>query len=45
MFWLLSFSDGSHDLIDISEKSGIQFEVLHDVALKLQESKLLKAVT
>jgi aminopeptidase-like protein len=45
MFWLLSFSDGSHDLIDISEKSGIQFEILHDVALKLQESKLLKAVT
>jgi aminopeptidase-like protein len=45
MFWLLSFSDGSHDLIDISGKSGIQFEVLHDVALKLQESKLLKAAT
>ncbi len=45
LFWLLSFSDGSCDLLDISEKSGINFETLHEATIKLQENGLLKAVT
>lgn len=45
MFWMLSFSDGSHDIMEISEKSGIKFDILLDAALKLQDSKLLKAIT
>lgn len=45
MFWMLSFSDGSHDIMDISEKSGIKFDILLDAALKLQDSKLLKVIT
>lgn len=44
MFWILSFSDGTHDLINISEKSGLEFEVLVEVAQKLEKNNLLKAI-
>lgn len=42
MFWMLSLSDGLHDIIDISEKSGLEFEVLFEAAQKLEKSNLLK---
>lgn len=42
MFWMLSLSDGLHDIIDISEKSGLEFEVLLEAAQKLEKSNLLK---
>lgn len=42
MFWMLSLSDGLHDIIDISEKSGLEFEVLLETAQKLEKSNLLK---
>jgi len=44
MFWLLNFSDGKHDLIDIAEKSHINFEILFKVAKKLECNKLIKVV-
>ena len=42
MFWLLSFSDGFTDLIDISEKSQLSFEIVSEAAKKLELYKLLK---
>lgn len=42
MFWMLSLSDGLHDIIDISEKSGLEFEVLLEAAQKLEKNNLLK---
>ncbi len=42
MFWMLSLSDGLHDIIDISEKSGLEFDVLLEAAQKLEKNNLLK---
>lgn len=42
MFWMLSLSDGLHDIIGISEKSGLEFEVLLEAAQKLEKNNLLK---
>lgn len=44
MFWMLSFSDGLHDLLDISEKSGLEFEVLFEAGQKLEKNNLLKVI-
>ncbi len=40
--WILNLSDGSNDLLDISEKSEIDIELLHEMALDCQSKKLLK---
>lgn len=42
MLWVLSFSDGKTDLIRISEKSGIQLDLLYQAALKLMEHRLIR---
>ena len=42
IFWILSFSDGFNDLIDISEKSQLSFEIVLETAKKLESYKLLK---
>jgi len=42
IFWMLNFSDGLHDILDISEKSGLKFEILLDAAEKLKKNNLLK---
>ena len=42
IFWMLNFSDGEHSILDISEKSGIKFEILVDAALKLQQNNLIR---
>ena len=44
MMWTLNMSDGTSDLIKISEMSGIPVEVLHDNALALEDAKLLKRI-
>ena len=41
MLWVLSFSDGAHDLLSISEISGIGFEIILDAAQRLTEAGLL----
>jgi aminopeptidase-like protein len=41
LLWVLSFSDGAHDLLSISEISGINFEVIFDAARRLTEAGLL----
>lgn len=45
MFWMLNLSDGNHNMVTIAEKSGIEFEILCDAALKLQENNLLEIMS
>ena len=40
--WVLNFSDGRHSLLDISNKSGINFRIIKRVADRLIKSDLLK---
>lgn len=42
--WVLNFSDGHHDLLDIAERSGLQFSAIHNAAQLLLESKLLAKI-
>ena len=42
IFWILNLSDGKNSLLDISEKSGISFEIISEASLKLYENNLLK---
>jgi aminopeptidase-like protein len=41
ILWVLSFSDGAHSLLDIADKSGIDFEHLHGAADLLLKHDLL----
>ena len=45
MMWILNLSDGSNDLVDISQKSNISFEKLFPVIDKLIESGILAEST
>jgi aminopeptidase-like protein len=40
--WLLSLSDGSHDLLAIAERSGLPFEAVRDAAATLERHELLE---
>ncbi|MBD2247152.1 DUF4910 domain-containing protein [Nostoc sp. FACHB-888] len=42
MLWVLNLSDGNHTLLEISEKSGIEFEVIKKTADTLLQFNLLK---
>lgn len=42
MMWILNLSDGRHDLINISEKSGLQFDKLAEASVKLLEKKIIE---
>jgi aminopeptidase-like protein len=44
MFWVLSLSDGDHDLLDVAVRSGIEFEVISKAAELLWEAGLLKLI-
>jgi aminopeptidase-like protein len=41
MLWMLNLSDGCHTLLDIAEKSGINFDTIKNVAYILMENSLL----
>ena len=41
MFWVLNFSDGSHSLLDIAERSGIPFRIVASAAGRLADAGLL----
>lgn len=43
MLWALNLSDGDHSLLDISEKSGLDFKLIRKVADILKSNGLLKA--
>ena len=40
--WVLNFSDGEHSLLDIAERSGLPFAVIHNAARDLERHGLLK---
>ncbi len=42
MLWVLNLSDGNHSLLDIAERSGLSFNLIHQVSNVLAESHLLK---
>jgi aminopeptidase-like protein len=42
LLWLLNLSDGRHSVLDISDRSGIEFDVLRDAADALVQHDLLK---
>ncbi|MGH8177909.1 MAG: DUF4910 domain-containing protein [Steroidobacter sp.] len=41
LLWMLSYSDGSRSTLDISDLSGLQLDVLHRAAERLQDAQLL----
>jgi aminopeptidase-like protein len=44
LLWTLNFSDGAHSLLDISERSGIKFDVVKKAADALLQHELLGAL-
>ncbi len=42
ILWVLNLSDGNNTLLDISDRSGLQFDLIKDAADKLLEHRLLK---
>jgi aminopeptidase-like protein len=42
LLWVLNLSDGRHTLLDIAERSGIEFGVIRQAADALVEHRLLK---
>lgn len=44
MLWVLNLSDGTHSLLDIAEKSHLDFGLIHDAASNLSSHDLLKEV-
>jgi len=44
LLWVLNLSDGLHSLLDISERSGLAFNLIKDAADSLFEVNLLKEV-
>lgn len=45
MLWVLNLSDGMHSLLDIAERSGLEFESIDKAAESLEEHGLLKEVS
>ncbi len=41
-FWVLNYSDGANDLLDIANKSGLPFQVIVQAATDLSSQKLLE---
>jgi aminopeptidase-like protein len=41
MLWVLNLSDGAHSLLDIAERAGLPFAIIHATAMLLQEHGLL----
>jgi aminopeptidase-like protein len=41
MLWVLNFSDGQHDLLDIAVRAGIAFELISRATEALREAELL----
>ena len=44
MLWVLNLSDGTHSLLDIAEKSQLNFDLIYDAASNLSEHDLLKEI-
>jgi aminopeptidase-like protein len=44
MLWVLNLSDGEHSLLDIAEKSRIEFKSVYKSAIALNQAQLLKPI-
>ncbi len=44
LLWVLSYSDGNHTLLDIADRSGVEFTLLDRAARALVEHELLRPV-
>lgn len=44
MLWMLSFSDGSHSVLDIAERSGLPVDTLAHAANRLETNGLLREI-
>ncbi|WP_421656861.1 DUF4910 domain-containing protein [Leptothermofonsia sp. ETS-13] len=44
MLWVLNYSDGTHSLLDIAERSDISFRLIHQITEKLKEANLLEVL-
>jgi aminopeptidase-like protein len=44
MLWTLNMMDGDHSLLDVAERSGIDFETIERAARLLEEHELLEEV-
>ena len=42
MLWVLSLSDGQHSLLDVAERSGVEFQLIRDTANLLRNCGVLK---
>jgi aminopeptidase-like protein len=45
MLWILNFSDGQRDLLDIAVRSGLPFDQISAAAEALRKSDLLAATS
>lgn len=45
LLWVLNMSDGNHSLLDISDRSGLNFDLIKNAADVLCEHRLLKEVS
>lgn len=43
--WVLNLSDGSHDLLEIAERSGLAFDTVREAAATLEQHRLLERRT
>jgi len=44
MLWLLNLSDGTNSLLDVAERSGINFQTILAVTALLEEKQLLREI-
>jgi aminopeptidase-like protein len=44
LFWILSLSDGAHDLVAIAQRSGIPFEIIDQAATALAQAGLVQTL-
>lgn len=44
LLWVLSLADGGHDLLAMSQRSGMSFELLDRAATALEEAKLVRTL-
>jgi aminopeptidase-like protein len=43
LLWVLSLSDGEHDLVGIAERSGLEFALIAEAAAALEQTRLVQA--
>lgn len=44
LFWVLNLSDGNHSLLEIAERAGLEFRLIHDTAETLRDNGLLRVI-